>query len=91
MLSHVQLFMTSWTPPGSSAQIFQIRIMEWVAISSSRGIFLTKTVRQLQSLLLETQHKVWKSTQGNSLFKSEAGQKQTPESSAVKRWFESLM
>ena len=39
-LSHVQLFDTTWTvalPPGSSVLgIFQARILEWVATSSSR-------------------------------------------------------
>ena len=38
-LSHVQLFATPWTAalPGSSVHgIFQARILEWVAISSSR-------------------------------------------------------
>ena len=39
MLSHVWLFVTSWTClPGSSVhEIFQARILEWVAISYSRG------------------------------------------------------
>ena len=40
MLSHVQLFVTPWTvsPPGSSVQrISQARVLEAVAISSSRG------------------------------------------------------
>ena len=39
-LSHVQLFLIPWdfSLPGSSVQgIFQVRILEWVAISSSRG------------------------------------------------------
>ena len=39
--SHVQLFATPWTvaPPGSSVRgIFQARILEWVAISYSRGL-----------------------------------------------------
>ena len=32
-----------WTPPGSSVHgILQARILEWVAISSSRGLFLTQ-------------------------------------------------
>ena len=38
-LSHVQLFVTLWAvaPPGSSVhRILQTRILEWVAISSSR-------------------------------------------------------
>ena len=49
-------------PPGSSVHgILQARIMEWVAISSSRGIFLTQGLnphlwrllhRQADSLLL---------------------------------------
>ena len=39
-LSHVQL---SEAPPGSSVHgILQARILEWVAISSSRGIFPTQ-------------------------------------------------
>ena len=40
MLSHVWLFVIPWTvaQPGSSAHgISQARILEWVAISSSRG------------------------------------------------------
>ena len=39
LLSCVQLFATLWTgPPGSSVcRIFQARILEWAAISSSRG------------------------------------------------------
>ena len=40
VLSRVWLFVTPWTvaPPGSSVHgIFQARILEWVAISSSRG------------------------------------------------------
>ena len=39
-LSHVQLFASPWTvaPPGSSVHgILQARIVEWVAISFSRG------------------------------------------------------
>ena len=39
-LSHAHLFMTTWTwsPPGSSVhEILQARILEWFAISSSRG------------------------------------------------------
>ena len=38
--SHVQLFMTLWThsPPGPSVHgILQARILEWVAMASSRG------------------------------------------------------
>ena len=40
LLSHVQLFcnMMDCSPPGSSVhEIFQARILEWVAISSARG------------------------------------------------------
>ena len=40
MLSHVGLFVTPMdcSPPGSSVHgIFQVRILEWVAISSARG------------------------------------------------------
>ena len=36
--SLVQLFATLWSPPGSSVHgIFQARILEWVAIPSTRG------------------------------------------------------
>ena len=43
VLSHVLLFATLCSLPGSSVHgIFQARILEWVAISSSRGIFLTR-------------------------------------------------
>ena len=45
-LSHVRLFVTTWTivhPPGSSVHvIFQARILEWVAISYSRGSSLPR-------------------------------------------------
>ena len=39
LISHIQLFVTPWTvPPNSSVHgIFQARILEWVAVSSSRG------------------------------------------------------
>ena len=42
MLSHVQLFATPWTvarqaPLSMSMGILQARILEWVAMSSSRG------------------------------------------------------
>ena len=37
------------------------------------GIFLTKTVKQAQSLLLETQHKVRESTRRNSFCLSQKG------------------
>ena len=41
LLSHVQLFATPWTvayqAPRSIACIFQARVLEWVAISFSRG------------------------------------------------------
>ena len=39
VLTCVQLFMTPWTsPPGSSVHgIFQAKLLEWVAISYSRG------------------------------------------------------
>ena len=43
VLSHVQLFVThprDRTPPGSSVHVIShARILEWVAISSSRGVF----------------------------------------------------
>ena len=42
-LSRVQLFVTLWTgPPGSVRGILQARILEWVAISFSKGIFPTQ-------------------------------------------------
>ena len=37
LLSHVQLFVTPWTLVASVHGIFQARILEWIAISSSRG------------------------------------------------------
>jgi len=41
MISHVRLFVTPWSPQGSSVHgIFQARILEWVAISFSRGLNL---------------------------------------------------
>ena len=50
-LSHVLLFATLCSLPGSSVHgIFQARILEWVAISSSSGILLT------QGLNLRLQH-----------------------------------
>ena len=45
VLSHVQLFCSPMdcSQPGSSVhRIFQARILEWVVISYSRGIFLTQ-------------------------------------------------
>ena len=46
LLSRVQLFATSWTiacqAPQSVHGIFQARVLEWVDISFSRGIFLTQ-------------------------------------------------
>ena len=45
-LSHVQLIVTTWTiahqDPSSIHEIFQTRILEWVAISFPRGIFPTQ-------------------------------------------------
>ena len=44
-LSHVQLFVTTWTvaPPGSSVHgIFQAKILKWVAFSFSRVSSWTK-------------------------------------------------
>ena len=44
-LSHVQLFRNPWTVPHQdplTMGILQARILEWVAISFSRGIFLTQ-------------------------------------------------
>ena len=38
LLSRVQLFVTPWIVPGSSVHgIFQARVLEWLAISFSRG------------------------------------------------------
>ena len=38
VLSHVRLFANAWSLPGSSVhEIFQARILKWVAISFSRG------------------------------------------------------
>ena len=45
MLSHVQVFATPWTLAHQaplSMETFQARILEWVVISYSRGIFLTQ-------------------------------------------------
>ena len=42
-LSHVQLFVTLWTVACQaplSMGILQARVLEWVAMPSSRGIFL---------------------------------------------------
>ena len=58
MLSRVWLFATPWTValPGSSDQgISQPRILEWVAISFSRGIFPTQESNPHLSLLLHWQ------------------------------------
>ena len=63
MLSCVRLFVTELTsPPGCSVCVISLaRILEWVAISSSRGIFLTQGSnphllhRQVDSLLLRHQ------------------------------------
>ena len=41
-LSRVPLFGSPWTPPGSSPWNLLARILECVAISSSRGIFMTQ-------------------------------------------------
>ena len=44
-LSRVQLFVTPWTVAYQAPSvygIFQARVLEWVAISFSRGIFLTQ-------------------------------------------------
>ena len=46
--SHAWLFATSWTisPPGFSIHgILQARILEWVAIPSSRGVFQTQGLK----------------------------------------------
>ena len=38
LLSHVRLFVISWSLPSSSIHgIFQARVLEWIAISFSRG------------------------------------------------------
>ena len=45
-----------YSPPGSSVcGILQAKIMEWVAISSSRGIFLTQGLNPHLSCLLYQQ------------------------------------
>ena len=42
-LRRVQLFATAWSPPGSSVHgILQARILEWVAMPSSRGSSLPR-------------------------------------------------
>ena len=44
-LTHVQLFATTWTLPGSFVHgIFQARILEWVAISFSRNAIIIKCI-----------------------------------------------
>ena len=49
--SHVQLFATLWTvcsPPGSSVYgILQARILEWVAMPSSKGSSLLFLINKL--------------------------------------------
>ena len=44
LLGCVQLFVTTWiSPPGSSVCVISLaRILEWIAISSCRGILLTQ-------------------------------------------------
>ena len=45
LLSHVQLSVTPWTAAGQaplSMRVLQVRILEWVAMPSSRGIFPTQ-------------------------------------------------
>ena len=51
-LSHVWLFATPWTSlPGSSIHgIFQARILEWVAISFSRGSSRTRDQTQVSRI-----------------------------------------
>ena len=63
LLSRVQLFesqlfetLMDCSPPGSSVhRILQGRILEWVAISSSRGIFLTEGLNPRLLCLLHWQ------------------------------------
>ena len=63
LLGCVRLFVTTWiSPPGSFVYVISLaRILEWVAISSSRGIFLTQGSnphflhRQVDSLPLRHQ------------------------------------
>ena len=59
MLSRVQVFVTLWTvpapphphPPGSSVHgIFQARILEWIAISCSRGSSLPRDQTHVSSI-----------------------------------------
>ena len=57
VFSHVQLFVTiNCSPPGSSERgIFQARILEWVVISFSRGIFPTQGLNPHLLCLLHRQ------------------------------------
>ena len=41
-LSHVQFFVIPWTVAHQAPLSFQARILEWVAISFSRGLFPTQ-------------------------------------------------
>ena len=49
-LSRVQLFATPWTE-GSSHRIFQARVLEWVAISFSRGSSLPRDQTQVSLIV----------------------------------------
>ena len=56
LLSHVRLFATSWAVAGSSIHgIFQARILEWIAISFSRGSSQVSVALQADSLRLSHQ------------------------------------
>ena len=55
VLSHVQLFGASWTCSLPVHGIFQARILEWLAISYSRGIFPTQGSNLHLLLLLHWQ------------------------------------
>ena len=49
VFSHVRLFVTPWTIAHQvllSMGVLQARILEWIAISYSRGIFLTQGSNQ---------------------------------------------
>ena len=61
-LRHVWLFAIPWTiaPSGSSVHwILEARMLEWVAMSSSRGIFLTQGLNLCLLCLLHWQAGSW--------------------------------
>ena len=56
-LSHDRLFVTPWTPPGSSVHgILQARILEWVAMPFSRGS--SQPTQQWQDDSTENEQKI---------------------------------